>query len=320
MSLNKPIGGYFELETNDFGSVYHEDAIALNSGRNALEYILLVNNYKKIYLPFYTCDVLLQPIKKLDIDFEFYYLDKEFLPKIDTIENNAVLLYVNYYGLMDDNIEALQTKYSNLIVDNAQAFYSQPINEIPTFYSPRKFFGLPDGGFVYSNTKLKANLEFDKSSKRMSHLVVRIEDGAEAGFNLFQQNEDELNNLPLRKMSKLTDKLLKNIDFDSVRKKRNENFNILHQALKNENELTPIIENTTINGPMIYPYLKKGNDKLRSSLISKKIFVANYWPNVSDWLGGKECYESYLQSNLIPLPIDQRYGLNELSVIIKNIV
>ena len=71
---------------------------------------------------------------------------------------------------------------------------------------------------------------------------------------------------------------------------------------------------------MIYPYLKKGNDKLRSSLISKKIFVANYWPNVSDWLRGKECYESYLQSNLIPLPIDQRYGLNELSVIIKNIV
>ena len=32
-----PIGGYFELELNDYGSVYHDKAIAVNSGRNALE-------------------------------------------------------------------------------------------------------------------------------------------------------------------------------------------------------------------------------------------------------------------------------------------
>ena len=43
------IGGYFQLETNDFGSIFHDKAIAVNSGRNALEYILLSNNYRKIY-------------------------------------------------------------------------------------------------------------------------------------------------------------------------------------------------------------------------------------------------------------------------------
>ena len=68
-------GGYFELELNE-GKDYHAGAIKLNTGRNALEYILRVNKYKKIYLPFFTCDVLLQPIEKLKIDTEFYHIDR----------------------------------------------------------------------------------------------------------------------------------------------------------------------------------------------------------------------------------------------------
>ena len=35
-----PIGGYFELELRK-GEEYHKEAIRLNSGRNAFEYVLL---------------------------------------------------------------------------------------------------------------------------------------------------------------------------------------------------------------------------------------------------------------------------------------
>ena len=48
------IGGYFELELRK-GKHYHENALRLNSARNAFEYILRVRNYKKIYIPYYTC-------------------------------------------------------------------------------------------------------------------------------------------------------------------------------------------------------------------------------------------------------------------------
>ena len=190
------IGGYFELELNDFDSVYHDKAIAVNSGRNALEYILLANKYKKIYIPYYTCDVTFQPIKKLNIEFEFYYLDKDFFPRLNEIEDNAALLFVNYFGLMDNNILLLQKKYKNLIIDNAQAFYAQPLDCTSTFYSPRKFFGLPDGGFVYSDKNLNVDLDYDKSEERISHLLKRIEEGAETGYKLFQQNDNKLNDLP----------------------------------------------------------------------------------------------------------------------------
>ncbi|MFN5704969.1 MAG: hypothetical protein ACK45U_03865, partial [bacterium] len=76
------IGGYFELELNR-KSEYHPEAIKLNTGRNALEYILRVRNYKKVYLPLYTCDAVLQPLKKLKIEFEFYNIDLQLNPVFD---------------------------------------------------------------------------------------------------------------------------------------------------------------------------------------------------------------------------------------------
>ena len=62
----KVIGGYFELadieQANNFP---HKNGILLNTGRNALEYILSsIKDVKLIYLPYFTCEVVLEPIKR----------------------------------------------------------------------------------------------------------------------------------------------------------------------------------------------------------------------------------------------------------------
>ena len=93
----------------------------------------------------------------------------------------------------------------------------------------------------------------------------------------------------------------------------------MHKALKNINELTLLIDKTDINGAMVYPFLKKGNDKLRERLILKKIFVAKYWPNVINWIESKDVFEKHLYNNLIPFPIDQRYGEKDMNWLINNI-
>ena len=64
----KAIGGYFELELPK-GEEYHKSALSLNSARNCFEYILRVRKYKKVYLPYYTCEVILEPLKKLNIQY-----------------------------------------------------------------------------------------------------------------------------------------------------------------------------------------------------------------------------------------------------------
>lgn len=66
------IGGYFGLELQK-KKEYHQNAIRLNTGRNAFEYILRAKNYTKVYLPYYTCDVMLEPINKLNLKYNLNF-------------------------------------------------------------------------------------------------------------------------------------------------------------------------------------------------------------------------------------------------------
>lgn len=145
------IGGYFELELNN-GQEYHQNAISLNTGRNSFEYILRAKQYKKVYLPYYTCDVMVEPIQKIKIDVEFYFIDEFFQPKFDfsRIRDDEVFVYNNYFGICDEQVNKVAAECKNLIIDNSQAFYSLPLPGVDTFYSPRKFFGIPDGAYLYT--------------------------------------------------------------------------------------------------------------------------------------------------------------------------
>lgn len=317
MNLNNTVGGYFELELTNHGSVYHDNAYAVNSGRNALELILKNKKIKKLYLPYYTCDVTLQPLKRSGINYEFYKLDKLFNPIITSVNSEEWVLFVNYFGVFTNKVKLLLNRYDYLILDNSQAFFTPTFNDIPAFYSPRKFFGLPDGGFAFINQKIDFNYEPDTSHERFSHLLKRADNLVEQGYSDFQTNDLKLNDQPILKMSRLTKKLLSNIDFEKTKEIRNINFRFLHQYLKTDNELTDIIENAEINGPMVYPYLKKGNNKLRTKLINQQIYVAQYWPNVPDWVKDKDSWEYYLFNNLIPLPIDQRYSESDMLIILN---
>ena len=69
--MMQAIGGYFSLETSA-GEHYHKDAIRLNTARNCFEYVLRARGYSKVYIPYYTCEVMLEPIRKLGVDYDFY--------------------------------------------------------------------------------------------------------------------------------------------------------------------------------------------------------------------------------------------------------
>ena len=71
----KAIGGYFELELGG-GGHYHADAVRLNSGRHAFEYVLRSKRYRRVYIPAYSCASLLEPIERLGIEHRLYGIDK----------------------------------------------------------------------------------------------------------------------------------------------------------------------------------------------------------------------------------------------------
>jgi hypothetical protein len=317
MENNQSIGGYFNLEINDLGSLYHDEAIALNTGRNALEHILNCKKYEHVYIPYFTCDVILEPLEKTATPYTFYNIDGNFLPQLSKINTNEVLLYTNYFGLMENNIHFLKEKFDNLIIDNSQAFFDMPHASIPSFYSPRKFFGVPDGGFVYHGTEISSeNYPLNYSFERCEHLLKSSEMNKQFSYEAFSMNEKLLINQPIQRMSLLTKKILRGIDFEKNKKIRISNFNYVHQHLKSTNQLTSIIERAQYICPMVYPYLAEGNTKLRNHLISKNIFIPKYWQNVTSWVEDNSI-ENRLVEEVLNIPIDQRYNFNQLSFILS---
>ena len=308
------IGGYFSLELPQ-REEYHKNAIRLNTGRNCLEYILRVRGYKKVYLPYYTCEAVMEPINKLGIPYEYYHIDIHFeIRDRFTLKEGEALLYTNYFGLKQRYVEKLAEKVgTRLIVDNTQAFYANPISGIDTFYTCRKFFGVPDGAYLYCDKELEDEIEQDYSYDRVAHLVKRIDLSAEEGFKDFRRVDDGLDNQSIRKMSKLTQRMMQGIDYEAATQRRRANFQILHEALGNENNLELHLEDDAI--PMVYPYLApvKG---LREKLIENKIFVARYWPSVLECTT-LEDIDYLLALQMQPLPIDQRYSSSDLKRIIK---
>ncbi len=304
----KAIGGYLELQL-PLHKEYYTSLLRLNTGRNAFEYLLRVNNYSAVYIPYFTCEVMLEPLNKLKIPYYFYTINENLEPVLDfEIGATECLLYTNYFGVKEDFVLALSRRIPNLIIDNTQAFFSDPVANIDTFYSCRKFFGVADG--AYLQTKKLSNLKFerDTSSERMTHLFKSIDFSVEEGYKNFVENDKSLENNPIRLMSKLTERIMQGIDYQKCKAIRKSNFEFLHDKLKHINKLN--LKAKRIEAPLCYPLLVN-KDNIRNRLISKRIFIPTYWPNVFIWTSEK-MFEYYLAKHILPLPIDHRYNENDM--------
>lgn len=314
LGMSSEIGGYFSLELNQREkNSFHSGGIYLNSGRNALEYILRsLPRISKLWIPYFTCDVVLEPLRKLDILYGFYHINEKLeLCEDIQLEPDEYFLVTNYYGIKDRYIQELSLKYSSrLIVDNAQALFAEPIQGVKSVYSPRKYVGIPDGGIAYIEAGLDINqYDRDVSYERCSHLLKRLDLGAGAGYVDFKKNSCKLQGQPIKRMSRLTQKLFQSIDFEHIRNIRRDNFQLLHNCLSEANILS-IPELDSFSCPLVYPYYT--NDyTLKKRLIENRIFVATYWPNVLDWCSS-ETLEYKLANGIIAIPLDQRCTPNDM--------
>ena len=317
------IGGYFELADYEEGVFPHQDGILVNTGRNALEYILRsIGDVKRVYLPYYTSEVVLEPLKKLHIPWVFYHINARFEINDEIIPREGEYMIANnYFGIKDAYIESLAEKYGDcLIVDCAQAFFARPIPGIKCFYSARKYVGVADGGVAYLGNVPDGNVDVqgaERTEDHDSHLLKRKEFGAEAGFADYQGNERKLDGQPIHWMSKTTKQILDHIDYNKVLSKRKDNYRILHQFLAERNGLVlPAPE--AFACPMVYPFLVRSGRSLRKELINNKVFVATYWPNACS--SSEFVLEADLVSRILPLPCDHRYGEEEMRRITKIII
>lgn len=311
----KEIGGYFQLDQL-IDEPFHKNLVELNTARNALLYLFKSKNIGKVYLPYFLCDSVSSILSKNHIEYDYYEIDRNFRPIFnEQLSDNEYLYVVNYYGqISDDVIRKYKDKYVNIIVDNTQSFFQKPVEGIDTLYSCRKFFGLPDGAYLSTDTFLNEDLEEDQSSSRMNHILGRFEGKASDYYVEYKKSDADFDELPIKSMSKLTRNILGAIDYKNVLETRNTNFEYLHNHL----EQTNILELHSPQGPFAYPYYVENGIEIRKKLAEKKVYIPTLWPNV---LRDNEAdsIEYEYAANILPLPCDQRYSLTDMATLLKEL-
>jgi hypothetical protein len=312
-----PIGGYFELELPPPGHHFHQAALRFQSGRCALAHELLERSVRKLYVPYLSCASILEPLDFHHIEYNFYRLSEEMeIEEPPILAADERLLYIDYFGIKSAYASTLAGSYGgSLILDNTQSFFTPPPNQSPTFYSPRKFLGVPDGGYLNTTAPVPRSHFVDAAPQGdYTHLIGRITDGPQLHFREFQASEARLRYSGRRPMSRLSERLLASIDYEYAMERRKTNFAFLHVALEPYNRLD--LAGVSNPGPFCYP-LRTSAVGLRGKLIEARIFVATYWPEVLERLPDPGFPEHSLVNEIIPLPVDQRYSESDMERIVS---
>ena len=297
------------------GSEFHEHGIALNSGRNGLRYLIRGRKIKRIWLPKLLCSAISDTCKEENVEILYYTINKQLRPVSPQSLEGDWFYLINYYGQYStEEIRLLGRIYPNVIVDNVQAFYTKPIDGLDTIYTCRKFFGVPDGGYLYTDCTLSEILQKDESYDRLTFLAGRLEHSANEFYSAYRENEQRIDELPLRRMSMVTQNLLRGIDYEQIKKERERNFSYLHERLRSINQLELCLP----DGPYMYPLLVKDGAEIRRSLQEKRIYIPTLWPNVL-----QECpidsLEYHYATDILPIPVDQRYDVGDMETIVDEI-
>lgn len=308
------IGGYFELELRQGYSLYPQ-ALAFNSARSALKALLGNIGTRRLHVPHYICHAVPDAAHAVGVDVARYainlHLELEHLPPLQPGE---LLLYVNYFGLKDRYIsDVLAPHYrGRLVVDNSQGLFSTPLPGIKTLYSPRKFVGVADGGWLANAPLGDWQLSQSQSMAHFAALLGRLEGAPEQHYAAFQKVETELDRAPAAAMSNSTRRVLDSLDYPSISARRMANLAVLGQLLGARNLLHILPDTPT--AALCYPLLLGTPEQaqaIRQRLLAERIFIPCYWQEV---IGEPHSpnVERQLASCLLPLPIDQRYDATHM--------
>lgn len=321
------IGSFIELQIPR-GMEYYKgnkwanmDIVRLNSGRVAIYHAFTATKCKKIWLPLYQCETVREFLVRKGVAVRYYHIDSSFNPVGLMPSVDDSVLIVNYYGVMSkDRMRSLVQKYKNVIIDNSQAFFAEPIEGCINVYSARKFIGVPDGAYVIGENILEgvANYKQGFSSDTALFLLQRIEYGCEGKSYISRtENEKRIDREDCCRMSKLTHYLLDGTDYLNIRNKRRENFEYAYKLFEKINRIYPKIYYDKTCVPMVYPLLIE-DDKLLEKMLRAKHFQGHWWK----WVEISEVankFEKWVSKYMIPITIDQRYGVEELDYL-KNVV
>lgn len=286
------IGGFPKKNIYLLKNPKKKKKILLN-GRSSLAMILKFLKVKKILIPFYICNSIINVLENLKISYEFYPIDQSLKPIINKKKREISTLVVPFFGIVKIKHQ------KNFIYDLSNSFFYKKKSNSLYFDSIRKFFNVNFG----SNLTQKC---FFKDSKKEINLNFDVP----KNLKTFRSNEDK----HFIYYKDVSDKIYTeyyHLNFSKIKKKREVNFKIYHKFLKNMNFLE--INLKEVNGPLYYPFLIENGLNLKKKLNNQKIFNPILWQEILLRKNlDKFPFEKNLVKNLVLLPISE-------TIILKNI-
>lgn len=314
----KAIGGFFELELPDQpAGGYHPAATALSTGRACLSAILEAEQPRRVYVPYYTCDSLLAPLQERGVAYSFYALDAHLeIQNPPALQAHELLIYINYFGVKQTYARQLRAYWGKqLILDNTHDFFSR---EDPAqgwaYNSARKFFGVPDGAYLYG-PYLGPPAANDTIS--VAHLVNRLLGKQSQAYTEFTEYEERIDNA-VRGISVISEKLLSAVDYQACSQRRQQNFAQYHHAFAHINSLPIEWDGLQSTPAFCYPLLLP-QELDRTELFSQSIFVPWLWRETLTRSSTGYETEKLITKNLLPLPVDHRYDEDHIAKVISAI-
>ena len=128
-------------------------------------------------------------------------------------------------------------------------------------------------------------------------------------------NNDVFAEEPAKLMSPITENLLRAIDYEAAKARRDINWDVLAEALSGANEL----ELRKPDGPFMYPLMVEGVQEIRKALIEEGVYVPCLWSDAAGACseGSAACK---LAEDVLPLPLDQRYGEEEMEEVARFVI
>lgn len=326
------------------------------SGREAIELALISLEREKpdiqkcCLMPAYMCDSVFLPFLHRGWELVFYSVDRDLetageeIFRLAFTRDPGLILIHPYYGTdtcagLRGQLAALRRSGVLVMEDVTQSYYLEDVGKNADFVvgSLRKWYAVPDGGFVASDLPLAENVPEPGEAYARERLVPFVQKweylrekerrpgGAlTAGWlprkaEYLKKNRSLENALDcyqgVRRISRLSAEILAKTDEEDARRRRTENCRVLFDRICGMKRLWPVLRREEVQAPLYLPVYVKERDGLQRFLSERGIYAPVLWPvgeENRDSLGGDE---AYIFGHMLALPIDQRYGTTEMEQI-----
>lgn len=327
--------------------------IWLNSGRAAIKWALQALRQvdpvrATCLLPAYLCSSVVQPFKEAGVNVIFYRVDDRLQVDLDDLHTRIgpdvlAVLVIHYFGFPQSDtvfdVIASTKRQIYVIEDATHAWLSRSTDGrlvgergTITVYSPRKFFPVPDGGIAIVEENSRAlNVDVSPTDwgfalQRTTGLLLRWLFGKtrlallnRLAFSFLRRAEHKLDTAVwISEASWISRRVLLNLEFDVAAERRRQNYRILSEGvLERRLPVQPLYKDLLAGvTPLGFPLLCKRRDALRQFLIERRVYTSIHWLLPREQGIGNFGHLVTLSEQILTLPVDQRYGRDDMEYIL----